>query len=120
MEIRQGTAADIPAMTKLGAGIHKKLILGKFQDYDPATFGDNTYKVIQSDNGLWLIAWDEDNVIGMLLGYIGPSFYSAKQITAHCAYVFIMPEYRGKGLHKILMESFEKWANDKGASIITS
>jgi GNAT superfamily N-acetyltransferase len=118
MEIRKGTVADIPAMTKLGAGIHKKLILSKFQEYDSATFGDNTYKVIQGDNGLWLIAWDENNVAGMLLGYISPSFYAAKQLRARCVYVFVMPDYRGKSLHRDLMANFEEWAESKGANVI--
>jgi len=72
-------------------------------------------EAIIKDDSLALVVFIEDKIIGYLIGSIEKAevYRKIKQI-AEIDDMFIIPEYRGKGIGVLLYKRFIKWAKKKG------
>ncbi len=63
------------------------------------------------------VACDGVRVIGFIHGYLQERPYGQPNKVAFCECLYVMPEYRGKGLKKRLVDSFINWAEVNGLAI---
>ena len=76
-------------------------------------------EVVSSKNSSLLVAESASKIIGYLLGYEHYAFYSNGRI-AGTEEIFVIPDWRGKGVGRALMASFEKRARARGAVLATT
>ncbi len=79
---------------------------------------EHSYMIcIAEEHSLVLVAESNDKIIGYLLGYDHYGFFSNGRITG-VEELFVTPEYRTKGVGKLLMNHSEEWARERGASLV--
>lgn len=124
IDIRKATIADLQTIQRL----NQKLCTKENADFDctvnpnfPNTQGGENYfrKSIQDDNYIALIAENENEVLGYLVGSIEkvgdfrniPSFGEVGDM-------LVEEKYRGQGVGGKLIGEFKKWCLEKGISRI--
>ena len=68
------------------------------------------------DYGLW-VAYDGDQFAGFISGYLQLSLFH-NRIFAFDLGWFVMPDYRGSGLGRQLMDTYVQWAEKNKASVV--
>lgn len=69
-------------------------------------------------DGASFVAMDGENLAGFAFMFMGRTFY--KEIEADCEMFFVLPEYRGKGTARALVEAILNAAETAGAKLIYS
>ncbi len=64
-------------------------------------------------NGFIAFVEEDDKIVGFILGVISKSFLDSS-FQARDKYWFVLPEYRKKGVGKILLTAFESLAKARG------
>ena len=107
MNIRRFETADAEAVSAL---IIKTLRISNTKDY-PAEFMEEWINIMQPQNILERAGWthfyvveDGDKIIGC--GSIGP--FWGKEDESGLFTIFVLPEYQGKGVGRLIMETLEK------------
>ena len=116
MEIREATSPDITTIVKTNNEWHNN----EFLSYSESFASENIYLSINNGGGtkIWLL-WDDDILAGILMGSIVPNFDNPSQLIAICTLFHVRPEHQRKQWPKKMMDAFEAWATEKGASVIT-
>lgn len=115
IEIKPATIKDIDAMQGLLYPAYFKESGFKGLTYN----AENTRHMVESYLGnVTFIAWDGDKAVGFGSMVIGRTFYD--EIEADCEMFFILPEYRGKGVSRLLVEALTKTAELNGAKVMYS
>jgi GNAT superfamily N-acetyltransferase len=108
MELRVVSAAELPALVPfVGAMLEGT----KFQ---PPSM-EKSLRLLSRPNGFAVAAWDGDQPIGLMLGYVG-EMYLNDDVCAWEQGLFVAPERRGGTLALRLIRIFEQWAKQRGAS----
>ena len=71
-----------------------------------------------SPHGLVLVAEQDGEIVGMLLGFVGKHFFS-DDLTANELVVYVAPQARGGTASVKLIRYFESWAKQLGVADIT-
>ena len=118
MEIREATPSDISTIVKVGKYWHDIATYAEFQTYDEQALSEAIYEVIANGHGRMWVMWDDDKVVGMIMGHLAPNFFNSNQTMAVCAFVAVLPKYQRKKISKQLSMEFEEWGKGKGADTI--
>lgn len=123
-EIRTANSGDYPTIQKLNSLLFQK----EYQDYDktldcswPFTEEANEYfrEAIQSINHCCLVAEYEKQIVGYMIGVkLQEINYRTVRKTAELENIFILPEFRSKGIGKIMMNEFKAWCKNHGIQAI--
>jgi ribosomal protein S18 acetylase RimI-like enzyme len=109
METKLATIKDFEFFKEIKKEFHKdyavfekddEFILEEFKDY--------------LGNGAIILAYDKTKPLGYICGIIEEDMYEK---TGHIGEVFVLKEYRGKGISSILKDKFLEFLKSKGISI---
>jgi len=118
IEIKDATVADMPVMAKAAHVWHDIAPYAEFQRYNEQNASDTVYQLLQNPNCKFVLAWDEEKMVGLLFGHLQPNFYDSSQMFARCAFYAVIPGYQKKGVSKMLRSTFEVWAKERGAGAL--
>ena len=112
--IRVATETDFPVVKELVQGLIRDSIYGKFfKGYELTPFMFNQYTL----NPLEKLCLMIEDTKGFAMFDLVPWPYIDKEVKfARLSFIYIDPEYRGKGLMNDVLEAFEYWAKSVGAA----
>src|SRR5262245_57477211 len=73
--------------------------------------------LLQSPDALIAVASDGDRVIGYVLGFDHHTFYANGRV-AWVEEIMVSEDCRRRGVGRLLMEAFERWARDRQSKLV--
>jgi GNAT superfamily N-acetyltransferase len=70
---------------------------------------------LDDPNWIILIAEEEGKIAGFTMGKVHWPLYSQCHIVGTCETLYVYPEYRGKRVHKLLIDKLREIGTEKGA-----
>ena len=114
--IRNANHDDIPTMIALGEAMHAESRYGRFP-WNSEKVAALIATLIDSDDGLALVAEDGGEIIGGILAAIEDSFFGPARFACEFA-VFVRPDARGGMAAARLLRAYGLWALDGGAALV--
>lgn len=114
--IRNATYNDISTMIALGEAMHAESRYARFP-WDSEMVGALIAALIESDDGLALVAEEDGQIIGGILAAIEKSFFGPARFACEYA-VFVRPDARGGMAAARLLSGYAQWARDRGAELV--
>ncbi|UHO38839.1 GNAT family N-acetyltransferase [Chryseobacterium capnotolerans] len=120
MTTREATAQDLEILLTFEQGIvsaerpfNSTLIDGEIHYYDLNEF-------IQSPDATLIVVENDDEIIASGYALIKKSEkdYNQFKSYAYLGFMYVKPEYRGKGINKIITDELINWSKSKGISEI--
>ncbi|WP_454059948.1 N-acetyltransferase family protein [Elizabethkingia ursingii] len=118
--LRYATEGDLPALLEFEQGVvtaerpyNPTLIEGEIHYY-------NLNSLIDSENAALIVAEDEENIIASgyaLIKNTEKDYYNFDRY-AYLGFMYVKPEYRGKGVNKLILDELTNWSKDQGVSEI--
>lgn len=115
MNIRHATQADITAVVQLGRSMRDESPRFAGFDYDDDTLEATLRQVVDSPNGLLLLAERDESLLGFMIAAVIPSWFGRDCMATDLA-LFIHPEFRGGTTAARLIDRYKRWAKDKKAN----
>ena len=118
MITREATQEDLQVLLTFEQGIvsaerpfNSTLIDGEIHYYDLNEF-------IQSPDAILIVAEENHEIVGSVYALIKKSEkdYNNFKNYAYLGFMYVKPEYRGKGINKIITDELLNWAKSKGIS----
>ena len=120
-EIREAKVEDLEAIQELSIKLSDK----EAEEFDPTIDPewnsteeavDYYRKRINEENGFAMVAEDDGQITGYVLGSITDTeAYREDLNIAELGSMYILPEYRSQGIGTELMEQFNSWSKEKDA-----
>ncbi|CAM3610701.1 GNAT family N-acetyltransferase [Elizabethkingia occulta] len=120
IKLRHATEGDLPALLEFEQGVvtaerpyNPTLIEGEIHYY-------NLNSLIDSENAALIVAEDEENIIASgyaLIKSTEKDYYNFDRY-AYLGFMYVKPEYRGKGVNKLILDELTNWSRDQGVSEI--
>ncbi|WP_311316388.1 GNAT family N-acetyltransferase, partial [Elizabethkingia ursingii] len=120
IKLRHATEGDLPALLEFEQGVvtaerpyNPTLIEGEIHYY-------NLNSLIDSENAALIVAEDEENIIASgyaLIKNTEKDYYNFDRY-AYLGFMYVKPEYRGKGVNKLILDELTNWSKDQGVSEI--
>ena len=120
IKLRHATEGDLPALLEFEQGVvtaerpyNPTLIEGEIHYY-------NLNSLINSENAALIVAEDEENIIASgyaLIKNTEKDYYNFDRY-AYLGFMYVKPEYRGKGVNKLILDELTNWSRDQGVSEI--
>ncbi len=114
--IRGATHDDIPTMIALGEAMHAESRYARFP-WNSEKVAALIGALIDSDDGLALVAESGGEVVGGMLAVIEDSFFGPARFACEFA-VFVRPDVRGGPAAARLLLAYAQWARDGGAELV--
>jgi len=114
INIRKASLDDLPKLLEFEQGIFdSERPFDKNMKDDTITYYDVKY-FISDDNAKLLVAEHEGRIVGCGSAEIKKSKpYIKHPYHGYLAFMYVDPEYRGKGVNKQIIESLAKWCKSK-------
>jgi ribosomal protein S18 acetylase RimI-like enzyme len=120
IKLRHATEGDLPALLEFEQGVvtaerpyNPTLIEGEIHYY-------NLNSLIESEKAALIVAEDEENIIASgyaLIKNTEKDYYNFDRY-AYLGFMYVKPEYRGKGVNKLILDELTNWSKDQGVSEI--
>ncbi|OPC01848.1 acetyltransferase [Elizabethkingia ursingii] len=120
IKLRHATEGDLPALLEFEQGVvtaerpyNPTLIEGEIHYY-------NLNSLIDSENAALIVAEDDENIIASgyaLIKNTEKDYYNFDRY-AYLGFMYVKPEYRGKGVNKLILDELTNWSKDQGVSEI--
>jgi GNAT superfamily N-acetyltransferase len=110
-EVRQAQAGDADDVARLAAGLAMSF------EFSPASFLENYPALLAEDGACLLLAVSVHESIGYLLGFRHLTFYANGPV-GWVEEVVVRDQDRGRGIGRVLMDSFEQWAAAEGCTLV--
>lgn len=120
IKLRHATEGDLPALLEFEQGVvtaerpyNPTLIEGEIHYY-------NLNSLIDSENAALIVAEDEEDIIASgyaLIKNTEKDYYNFDRY-AYLGFMYVKPEYRGKGVNKLILDELTNWSKDQGVSEI--
>jgi len=115
IRIRQATENDLPTLLLMEQGV-----ITAERPYDPTIKQDPvTYydlmALLQNEKALVIVAEYKNKIIGS--GYALEKMarpYLNHKAYAYLGFMYILPEFRGKGVNALIINELKNWSNDMG------
>jgi len=115
MNVRDATHADILPIVRLAAVMFEESEHYRQFTLDGGRVFAQLQALIDSDDGIVLVAEEGENIVGGFIGGIALMWFSSESKSMYDNGLFILPGHRGGGTAiKLITEAF-KQAKDKGA-----
>lgn len=118
MIIREATEKDLEILLTFEQGIvtaerpfNSTLKDGEIHYYDLSEF-------IQSPDAILIVAEEDNEIVGSGYALIKKSEkdYNNFENYAYLGFMYVKPEYRGKGINKVITDELVGWSKSKGIS----
>lgn len=114
--IRPATHEDIPRLVELGEEMHKESRFACLP-FDEDKVRRLFAHLIESPDGLMIVAEENGVVIGGFAGMVHEYYFSRAKLACDFA-LFVCHEYRGGMAAPRLMKAYIAWAKERGALMI--
>lgn len=115
LHIRRATPADADTVAELAAELAQSF------PFSRAAFDRSYPAVLAAADACLLLATDQASApaaaVGYLLGFEHPAFFANGPV-AWVEEVLVRPGYRGRGVGRALMSTFEQHAADRGCRLV--
>jgi GNAT superfamily N-acetyltransferase len=111
--IRDATLDDVPTIAALGELFHAEAGWSDIAEYVPADCEKTLAMLVNSDDGILIVAEDEGAIIGMAGGLAHPFYFNHAHKTGMEFFWWVKPGRRN-GLGAQLLDAMESQANAKG------
>lgn len=112
--IRRATPADVPALVDMGGRFFASSGMGEVTTYDPASIAHTFAQLIESPQGLLLVA-DDGGIVGMAGALVFPHYFNQRDLMAQELFWWVDEEARQSGVGVGLLNAIEAWAEGMGA-----
>jgi len=119
MIVRTAVLDDVSRLSDLGEIFYLSTILPQFADYDRDSISALLIGCIESDMSIVLVMETDGIIVGGFTGMVIPLYWNVGVLAAQQIAWFVHPDHRGPKSLKLL-STFEKWAEDMGATIFFS
>tara|TARA_R110000868_G_scaffold255643_2_gene512217 strand:+ start:419 stop:880 length:462 start_codon:yes stop_codon:yes gene_type:complete len=113
--VRQATIEDIPAYMDLAAAFVATTPTKDIIPFDHEGTAAFVAAALDNPNMLVLVAEDAGKIIGITGALVYPMYFNLGKLVAQELWWYLTPETRGGPASKMLFQTVEKWAKDKGA-----
>lgn len=114
--IRQATTGDIPRMLELGRVMHAESRYS-VHAWNDAKVHALIVQLIESEDGLALVAEHDGEIVGGFIGYVGEHYFTDVLVASDYA-LFVGMSHRGAMAGKRLIGAYVEWAKSRGAAMI--
>jgi GNAT superfamily N-acetyltransferase len=114
--IRAATHDDIPRLAELGRQMHVESRFARLP-LDDGKVRALFVELIESADGLLIVAENGGEVIGGFAGYVCEHYFARTLVAGDYA-LFIAPEHRGGMAAPRLLKAYVAWAKSRGAVMI--
>lgn len=111
--IRNAEPGDIPAIAELGALFHIEAELGDVVGYCPESTAKTLQSLIDSPDGILLVAEQGGEIVGMTGGLAFPFYFNHAHKSGQELFWFVKPEARN-GVGRLLFDAIEAEAKAAG------
>lgn len=118
VKIRHARIEDGPAIVALGHFMHAESPRYRDAVYSEARCLSTFESLMGNEFGVVLVATDDEELIGMMVGFVMPPFFS-EGLTASEMVLYVAPKWRGSSVAPRLVWTFEHCAQEKGATEIS-
>jgi GNAT superfamily N-acetyltransferase len=110
--IRPYAATDLERVLELGAMMHAESRYASL-DFDPDKLVDLSDAVLTNPAYLCLVAEEEGEVVGLIVGYVIPHWFG-NDLTSGDLAVYVAPEHRKGMIGVKLVKAYTAWAKSMG------
>jgi GNAT superfamily N-acetyltransferase len=110
-EVRPARAGDADDVARLAAQLAMSF------EFDAVRFRQHYPSVLADDSACLLVAADADETVGYLLGFRHLTFYANGPV-GWVEEVVVSDRERGRGVGRLLMDAFERWAAAQGCALV--
>ena len=108
------TKDDGPALCELGALMHEESSYSELE-FKPSRVIETFNVYLNNDTRACFIAHEDGKPVGLYAGYMNKYYFSDEYVANDIAW-FVVKEKRGTRVGLRLLDMFEDWATEKGAS----
>ena len=112
--VRHANESDIPALVAMGRPFAEYSAIPA--EYSPRHTESMLRLLMQT--GAVLVEEEAGAIRGSLWGLMAPLWFTASRVAAEMA-LWVVPEHRGQGVAAILINAFEQWGKENGASYVS-
>lgn len=113
--VRAANINDIPAYMDLAAAFVATTPINHVVPFDREGTAAFVEKALDNPDMLILVAEDAGKIIGITGALLYPMYFNPAKLVAQELWWYLTPETRGGPASKMLFQTIEKWAKDKGA-----
>ncbi len=117
LSLRTATVADVPALVDAWHAMLTECDLlgtGLVDDWE-ARLARHFERQIVRGHARWFVADDSERIIGTCLATLSNgSSNILKDVSAMLAGIYVDPEYRGRGIARLLTENAIAWCKERG------
>lgn len=110
--IRPYAATDLDRVLELGAMMHAESRYAAL-DFDPDKLVDLSDAVMTNPAYLCLVAEEDGDVVGLIVGYVMPHWFG-NDLTSGDLAVYVAPEHRKGMIGVKLVKAYTEWTRSKG------
>lgn len=118
-QIRPATHDDLDALLAMGEKFFSFSRFAQFAIFDRDTARASITALIDAEVGVCLVAVIDGEVIGGIVGALSPLWFAPTCLSATEFAWWVSEEHRGGMAGVKLLRSFEQWAKDKGAAMVS-
>jgi GNAT superfamily N-acetyltransferase len=115
--VRRALGSDFATLVTMGEGMHAESLRFAALGYSYEKCHVLLAGLALSPHGLVLVAEQDGEIVGMLLGMAVPHFFS-DDLTASELVVYVVPHARGGSAAVKMVRYFENWARELGVADI--
>lgn len=112
--IRSAVAGDIPRLAEMGEKFYAESTYSSLIGFNREAFSSAMRSIIGTDSAVVLVCDDDDGVVGMICGVIGPHFMTG-QLFASELFWWMDPDHRGRGI--LLLLEYEAALKARGVRL---
>lgn len=111
MIVRSVESTDADSVLKLAKSFATSFVVEK------ESFLTSFNELLSSDNAFLAVAEEETTIVGYVLGFDHCTFYANGRV-AWVEEIMVDPNYRRRGIGRLLMQKFEAWSKNRGARLV--
>jgi RimJ/RimL family protein N-acetyltransferase len=116
--IREATVQDLPHLVCMGEEFYRYHDISKYIPFDPESLEKMISICLENPDAALFVCEEEGKIAGCIWGIVFPSHLNCNYKIATELTWYVHKEYRGKNYALDLVDTFENWAQEKGATVV--
>ena len=119
IRIRKAVEGDLPRLVEMGRAFFASTGYARIVEFDGESTSRTLGTLIREEQGVLLVAEDDDNLVGMVGGMVYPFYFNLEHTTGQEFFWYIDPNHRNSNIGRTLLREFEMHLQQAGAKSIT-